>query len=490
VKNGGAPPLQEPKMTDTPNLALPLLAAAQAQKHVTHNEALALLDALAQLAVSSRLAAAPPASPVEGARYLVPAGATGAFAGKAGQIALFDGGLWRFLPPKAGWLAYVADEGAALVHNGAAWVALGQAVGMIDQLSSLGVGTASDPVNRLALRAQGALMTAQRIASGGSGDMRLTVEKEAAARTGSLLFQSGYSGRAEMGLMGDDGFRVKVSADGATWRDALQVNAGTGQVSFPNGVAGLAAGGSAPAGNVRLEFSAGALRLAPCRGNGLTVNGAFAALPAGGVTLPVTGLASNTTYYIYAVAGAGLVTALEASSTAYAIHVDGTAIKAGDTTRALVGMARTVAGPAWQDSDANRLVISWFNRRPIGASARFSTIRSTASATYVEINSEIRIGFLCWADDAVQFMASGSAYNSSVATVFTSVGVDGAAPQDVFGTMSGVVSQSMALSHVRSLAEGYHYATLLGRVNGGTGFWYTNTDSAGERFTLKLVMEG
>ena len=38
----------------TPRLGLPLLAAAQAQKHVTHNEALTVLDVLAQIAVKSR----------------------------------------------------------------------------------------------------------------------------------------------------------------------------------------------------------------------------------------------------------------------------------------------------------------------------------------------------------------------------------------------------------------------------------------------------
>jgi hypothetical protein len=250
-------------MTDTPNLALPLMAAAQAQKHVTHNEALAMLDALAQLTVNSRSLVAPPATPAEGARFLVPAGGAGAFAGKAGQIALLDGGSWRFLPPKAGWLAYVADEGAALVHDGAGWVGLGQAIGAIDQLAALGVGTPSDAVNRFAVRAQGALMTARRAASGGTGDMRLTVEKEALARSGSLLFQTGYSGRAEMGLMGDDAFRVKVSTDGTVWRDALQVNPASGQVSFPNGVAGLTGGGDGmrmgPGGRLTLISSTGVM---------------------------------------------------------------------------------------------------------------------------------------------------------------------------------------------------------------------------------------
>ena len=53
-------------MTDTPRLALPAIEAAQAQKHVTHNEALALLDCLVQLTVESRTLAAPPLSPSDG----------------------------------------------------------------------------------------------------------------------------------------------------------------------------------------------------------------------------------------------------------------------------------------------------------------------------------------------------------------------------------------------------------------------------------------
>ncbi|MPT23459.1 MAG: DUF2793 domain-containing protein, partial [Starkeya sp.] len=65
----------------TPLLALPLLAAAQAQKHVTHNEALMLLDAATQLAVLDRTRTAPPASPLPGDRHLVAPGASGAFAG-------------------------------------------------------------------------------------------------------------------------------------------------------------------------------------------------------------------------------------------------------------------------------------------------------------------------------------------------------------------------------------------------------------------------
>lgn len=225
-------------MPDTSNLALPQIAAAQAQKHVTHNEALVLLDALVQLGVISRTVLAAPTTPNAGDRYLIPASGTGIFAGRTSQIALFDGSIWRFLVPKSGWLAYVQDEAAGVIFNGTAWIALGQAIGSISQLASLGIATTSDTVNKLAVRSSGALLTAPRLAGGGTGDARLTIEKESAARTGSLVFQSNYSGRAEFGLAGDDDVRLKVSADGTVWRDALQVNRSTGVVNFPQGLTG------------------------------------------------------------------------------------------------------------------------------------------------------------------------------------------------------------------------------------------------------------
>lgn len=104
----------------TPLLALPLLASVQAQKHVTHNEALALLDAAAQLAVLDRTRAAPPGAPAPGDRHIVAAGAGGEWAGHDGEVALHDAG-WRFLTPRAGWRAYVAAERRTLLHDGAGW---------------------------------------------------------------------------------------------------------------------------------------------------------------------------------------------------------------------------------------------------------------------------------------------------------------------------------------------------------------------------------
>lgn len=104
----------------TPLLALPLIAAAQAQKHVTHNEALTRLDAATQLAVIDRVRTTPPGAPAPGDRHLVAAGASGEWAGHDGEIALYDAG-WRFLAPGMGWRVYVGAEGITLVHTGSGW---------------------------------------------------------------------------------------------------------------------------------------------------------------------------------------------------------------------------------------------------------------------------------------------------------------------------------------------------------------------------------
>jgi hypothetical protein len=224
-------------MSLTPHLALPLLAAAQAQKHVTHNEALALIDALAQIAIDARFVTAPPAEPDTGMRVIVGAGASGVFAGQDGMIAWFDAGAWRFIAPKAGFLAYDAGDGALLMHDGSAWRDLEELIAFPEIYDQLGIGTAPDAQNPFAAKLNAALFAARETGEGGSGDLRLVLNKEEAGNTGGFLFQRGWSARAEFGLLGDDDFTLKVSPDGSAWQDAFSVDAATGTVSFPRGAA-------------------------------------------------------------------------------------------------------------------------------------------------------------------------------------------------------------------------------------------------------------
>jgi hypothetical protein len=112
-------------VSDTsPNLILPYLAAGQAQKHVTVNETIQRLDALVQLAVASATTSAQPASPDDGALYVLPAGKTGADWGAMGDAALayYRDGAWEEIAPREGWLAFVQDSDQLLFYTGAAWV--------------------------------------------------------------------------------------------------------------------------------------------------------------------------------------------------------------------------------------------------------------------------------------------------------------------------------------------------------------------------------
>lgn len=219
----------------TPNLSLPLIEAAQSQKHVPHNEALFLLDALNQLSVGKRNVTIPPASPIEGDRLLVGANATGAFAGKSGTIATYLAGAWTFLTPRAGWRCYIVDEMRLAIYTGSEWVDATSLVRDLQNLTRLGVGTTADATTPLAMKLNAALFTAKGEGENGSGDLRFTLNKDSSAKTVSQLYQSNYGGRAETGLTGDDNFHIKVSADGGTWREALILDAASGAVSFPSG---------------------------------------------------------------------------------------------------------------------------------------------------------------------------------------------------------------------------------------------------------------
>lgn len=106
----------------TPRLALPCLAAGQAQKEITHNEALQRLDALVQPVVLSADLAMPPDSPAPGACWIVAAGASGAWAGHTGAVAQWTAGGWRFLTPAAGWQVRVVDRDAVMIHDDSGWM--------------------------------------------------------------------------------------------------------------------------------------------------------------------------------------------------------------------------------------------------------------------------------------------------------------------------------------------------------------------------------
>ena len=108
-------------MSETPRFAMPLLDAAQAQKHVTVNEALMRADVLGAARVEDRHLTEPPALPVDGNAHIVGAGATGAWAGHDGDLGLFFNGGWVFVAPWEGCTVWVAAERTRVTRVGGAW---------------------------------------------------------------------------------------------------------------------------------------------------------------------------------------------------------------------------------------------------------------------------------------------------------------------------------------------------------------------------------
>lgn len=210
-------------MPDTsPILALPFLLPSQAQKHVTHNEALRRLDLVVQLRVSGFDATTPPEAPDEGEMHALGADPVAAWAGQAHALAAWLDGTWHFLAPQEGWRAWGKSEQQLRIWTGSAWVL---PPALLENLPGLGIGTTPDDTNRLAVAADATLL------SHAGSDHRLKINKDGDADTASLLFQSGWTGHAEMGLSGDTDFTIRVSGDGSAWSDAIRFDATTGLAS-------------------------------------------------------------------------------------------------------------------------------------------------------------------------------------------------------------------------------------------------------------------
>jgi hypothetical protein len=154
--------------------------------------------------------------------------------------------------------------------------------------------------------------------------------------TGSLLFQTGFSGRAEMGLAGNDDFSVKVSADGAIFTTALEANAATGAVTLPQPVrlGGQATDPASPAngtlwlntttGEIKARTAGATIAIGAGGGGGgisdgdkgdvtVSAGGAVWTVDAGAITLSKMAGLANGALLGRASAGTGVPEALSAS---------------------------------------------------------------------------------------------------------------------------------------------------------------------------------
>lgn len=218
-------------------LGLPYLAAGQMQKHVTLNEALTRLDGLVQCQVVSRTVTSQPDGVDDGSLYILPEGATGERWSlyPAGTVMRAEGGGWTAVPVPSGVIAIVEDADEIVVRRDGSWTPLAALIDALQDLDRLGIGATADAANPFLAKLNSALWTARESGDGGTGDLRLVLNKAGPGQVLSLILQSAWSGRAELGLIGEDQFGLKVSADGSTWREALKVDPADGRVRFSQG---------------------------------------------------------------------------------------------------------------------------------------------------------------------------------------------------------------------------------------------------------------
>lgn len=109
-------------MTETSaRFALPFILPGQAQKEAFHNEALAQIDAALHACVAGDPTDDIPVDPVPGESWIVGSGGGGAWAGKAGNLATWTAGGWRFTAPVPGMTIWNIDAGYRLHWTGGAW---------------------------------------------------------------------------------------------------------------------------------------------------------------------------------------------------------------------------------------------------------------------------------------------------------------------------------------------------------------------------------
>lgn len=248
-------------------------------------------------------------------------------------------------------------------------------------------------------------------------------------------------------------------------------------------------------GTVRLQYNTNhSISLIPLGGGTLLVNGGLIN-PVGGWQMYATDIINNvalsagaaspatigTWYYVYGYQDTsqyyGVI--LEASATGFTLDSGGIALKTGDATRTLVGMALAIdngmGAPIWQSAANARYVASYFNRQPVLATAAFSTDRTSTSATFAEINAEIKVGFMSWGDAGV-FSYIGSCSNGTLGdTVFTAIMLDGVSTiiaGNKVTSAAGADIENCSMSRPYTPAIGSHYVTLAGKTAAGTATWF------------------
>lgn len=108
----------------TPTLNLPFILPSQAQKHVTVNESLSLIDGLVQMSLKEINISQAPELPQNGDAYMISSDPIGDWASFAGRIALWSEGQWFYVKPQNGWTAWIEPLNGLHVFEDGEWAPL------------------------------------------------------------------------------------------------------------------------------------------------------------------------------------------------------------------------------------------------------------------------------------------------------------------------------------------------------------------------------
>ncbi|MEQ9315429.1 MAG: DUF2793 domain-containing protein, partial [Henriciella sp.] len=155
--------------------------------------------------------------------YVIGAGApTGDWSMAApGTLMVYQDGAWEAYAPVEGWRVFDAETTSLLVFETGSWRTLS---GPNARFDSLGVNTDADGSNRIAMKADRLLFSHDDVTPG-TGDVAAVFNKASTSNLSVMQFQSGFSGRAELGLIGNDDFSIRTSSDGSAFTEGLRLAA-------------------------------------------------------------------------------------------------------------------------------------------------------------------------------------------------------------------------------------------------------------------------
>lgn len=283
------------------------------------------------------------------------------------------------------------------------------------------------------------------------------------------------SARSNLGAAASGANTDITSLNAPALGGATATTQATGDSSTKVATTAFVAASATGHGQCQLQYvGTTSIKLVPWNGNFLKINGAVCTVPDAGVTLANTGLTANTKYYIYATASAGVINALEASTTAYATSTTagnkGVVIKTADDTRTLVGMVYMNSGTpgTFGNSATWQGVRSWFNDPGVVATSGLASGKTTSSTTMAKLDSTTDITVATWAGESVRVWFNASHSNANNCNKLCSVLIDASTYPDMQqadnGFGAGTTSQAGSID-LNSLTEGAHTMSLIAAVD-------------------------